>query len=418
MDQRRLAICDPSSETREPLRNLLLGMEGVSLEAESNRYEYFRDVVEQYTPDIVIIALDSDPNLGIQLVVQLKREQPQLAILAVSGRTDGQFILQTLRSGANEFLQQPIQFEELQNALDRIRPIDHMPMSGGSGDDQRRRPTSQQKTMSKVIAIVGSRGGIGCTSLAVNLGCCLSADKNNRVVLVDLDMALGDSHVTLDVVPSYTLADVAMNIGEIDQKFLRSVLTQHESGLCLLPHPMQLDEASLVHEEHLTRLFSYLKASFTHVILDLSKSFRPTDFVALRTADMVLLVAQLELTSISNIVRLLQSMNSVEDLAQKVFVVMNRVGADEQEINIKKAEEIVGRTVFWQIPNDSRSMLGARNAGKPLLAHAPRSKSCIAIQQLADAMGGKSKMPEVSVVKKDKDRRGGGLFGIFGGGKK
>jgi pilus assembly protein CpaE len=389
-------------------------MEAVSLEAESNRYEYFRDVVEQTMPDIVIIALDSDPNLGIQLVVQLKREQPHLAILAVSARTDGQFILQTLRSGANEFLQQPIQFEELQTALDRISPHQMVAMPGQAPKPGPVRPSMT----SKVLAVVGSRGGIGCTSLAVNLGCCLAADKNNRVVLVDLDMALGDSHVTLDVVPSYTLADVAMNIAEIDQKFLRSVLTQHESGLCLLPHPMQLDEASLVHEEHLTRLFSYLKASFTHVILDLSKSFRPTDFVALRTADMILLVAQLELTSISNIVRLMSSMNNVEDLAQKVFVVMNRVGADEQEISIKKAEEIIGRTIFWQIPNDSRSMLGARNAGKPLVSHAPRSKSCTAIQSLADAVSGKAKMPEVNVVKKDKsskkDSGGGFLGGLFG----
>lgn len=413
MDQRRIAICDPANETREPLRNLLLGMEGVSLEAECTRYEYFHDVVEQYLPDIAIIALDNDPNLGIQLVVQLKRMVPQLAILAVSARTDGQFILQTLRSGANEFLQQPIQFEELQTALDRISPQHGMVMPDG-----KKAPERRPSTPSKLIAIVGSRGGIGCTSLAVNVGCCLAADKNNRAVLVDLDMALGDSHVTLDVVPSYTLADVAMNIAEIDQKFLRSVLTQHDSGLCLLPHPMQLDEASLVHEEHLTRLFAYLRASFTHVILDLSKSFRPTDFVALTAADMVLLVAQLELTSISNIVRLLQSMNNVEDLAQKVFIVMNRVGADEQEISIKRAEEIIGRTVFWQIPNDSRAMLGARNAGKPLMTHAPRSKSSLAIQQLAESLSGKGKVPEVGILNKKKEKpekKSGGLFGLFGG---
>src|SRR5262245_38860460 len=94
------AIVDPSDSTREPLRNLLLGIDTVWLEAECSRYEFFWDVVQQSNPDLAIVALDADPTRASQLIQYLVSEMPQMPILAVSARTDGQFILQVLRSGA------------------------------------------------------------------------------------------------------------------------------------------------------------------------------------------------------------------------------------------------------------------------------------------------------------------------------
>ena len=411
MDVRRIAICDPSNATREPLRNLLLGMEGVSLEAESNRYEYFRDVAEQYQPDTAIVALDSDPQRGLQLVQQIAREMPMIAILAVSSRTDGPFILQTLRSGAREFLTQPIQFEELLGAIERVRntaPSFGVPGSPDAG--QGPAPKSSTPSQCKVVSIVGSRGGVGTTSLAVNLGCSLAQDKDNKVVLVDIDLALGDSDVTLDILPSYTLADVAMNIAEIDQKFLKGALSRHESGLYVLPHPVQLDDVGLVTEEHLQRLISLLRAGHTHVLLDLSKSFRSTDFVALQAADVILLVAQLELTSIRNCGRLINMMNNIEGLADKVHLIMNRVGGDDQQISMDRAEQTVERRVFWQLPNDAKAVLGSRNAGRPLVSFAPKSKICQAIGQLALVISGKAEAPANESIRKEKKKKASGWF--------
>ncbi len=402
IEARRLAICDPSNATREPLRNLLLGMDGVSLEAESNRYEYFSDVVEQYQPDTAIICLDTDPTRGLQLIAQLARSAPHMAILAVSSRSDGPFILQTLRTGAREFLPQPIQFEELQAAIDRVRTMVPSPPGTEINAAAPVMPRVSSLATSKIIAIAGSRGGIGCTSIGVNLACCLAQDKENRVVYVDLDLALGDSDVTLDIIPSYTLADIAMNIQEIDPKFLKGALSRHESGLYLLPHPMQLDDVGLIHEEHLQRLLALLRTGHTHIIVDLSKSFRPTDFTALQMADIILLVAQLELTSIRNCVRLLQSMGNVEGLSEKIYLLMNRVGADDQDISIQRAEETISRRVFFVIPNDSKAMLSSRNVGKPLIQFAPKSKACQAFIQLANVLSGKEEMPSNVYVKTKK----------------
>src|SRR2546430_729745 len=112
-DVQRIAIVDPSDATREPLRNLLLGVDSVWLESECARYEFFFDVIAQSPPDVAIVCLDSDQQKAIQLIGQVTSEYPEMPILAVSGRNDGQAILQALRNGAREFLTAPVQLEEL-----------------------------------------------------------------------------------------------------------------------------------------------------------------------------------------------------------------------------------------------------------------------------------------------------------------
>src|SRR6058998_2022975 len=107
-DVQRVAIVDPSDSTREPLRNMLLGVETVWLEAECSRYEFFIDVARQSAPDLVVVALDADHAKAMQLISHLGVEFPTMPILAVSGKGDGQSILQALRSGAKEFLTQPV----------------------------------------------------------------------------------------------------------------------------------------------------------------------------------------------------------------------------------------------------------------------------------------------------------------------
>src|SRR5262245_16236408 len=148
----RIAIVDPQDITREPLRNLLLGMESVWMEAECARYEFFPDVVQQSNPDVVVVALDTDQNKAMALISELKAGHPDLPILAFSARGDGQSILQALRAGAKEFLTQPVVLEELLLALQRL----------GQGA----KSNGAVKHSSTVMAVLGSRGGVGSTSIA------------------------------------------------------------------------------------------------------------------------------------------------------------------------------------------------------------------------------------------------------------
>ena len=239
-----------------------------------------------------------------------------------------------------------------------------------------------------MISILGSRGGVGCTTIAVNLGASLAQDAANNVALVDLDLALGDADVYLDLVGDHTLADIAVNIDRLDMTFLKGSLVKHASGLSLLPHPMQFEDAHLVRDEHLQRLINLLRASYTHLVLDLSKGFSPCDVTALHMSDVILLVAQLELSSLRNVVRMLAALDLDKDIGEKVKVVINRAG-NESEITVKKAEETIGKPVFWQVPNDHKTVVESRNQGVPLVMSAPKSKVNQNIQSLGQALSGK-----------------------------
>ncbi|MBN1851524.1 MAG: MinD/ParA family protein [Pirellulales bacterium] len=371
----RLAIVDPNDVTRESVKMTLLGLETVWLEAECSRYEFFPDVVNQTNPDIGFVALDSDPEKALNLVADLRTSAPDCGILVSSSSTDGSLILRAMRAGVREFLTYPLKPEDLVTALQRIT---HQRFGG---------PNASSKGCS-VIAVTGATGGVGATSLAVNLACAFAANPTNSVVLVDIDLSLGDADVCLDSIPEYTIADVAQNVSRLDFTLLKRSLTKHTSGLYLLPRPVQLEDVRLITQDDLQRVIGLLKATFTHMVIDTSKSFSALDMLAMEMADHVLLVTQLDLPCLRNVVRLMMSFEGYGNLKEKVKVIVNRSGRDNSQISLKKAQETIGSEVFWQLPNDYRVMVEVRNNGVPLLKHAPKAPITQAIGQMADALAG------------------------------
>ena len=405
----RVAIVDPTESTRESLRTLLLGVDFVWLEAECARYEYFFEVIQQSMPDLAIVALDANKEKALQMIGQLSVEHPKLPILTISH--DHQALLQSLQRGAKYFLTHPVGLEDMLSALRRA--LGESGGTGGTGEVQTGGNTSARQTgASSMIAVLGSRGGVGTTTLAVNLGATLAADPANAAALIDLDLALGDADIALEVsgFENISIADLARNIERLDMNFLRRAMAKHEpSGLSILRHPLEIAEGGIVHEQHVERILNLLKISYTHLVLDLSKSLLPTDLMGLRMADTILLVAQLELASLRNVVRLIHCLGGEENLADKVRVVINRQGADsvEEGISLKKAEEVIGKPIFWQIPNDTKSVIGARVAGHPLVKYAPKSRVQQSIYGLAQALYGKP----VTAPDSKGSKGGWGFFG-------
>lgn len=379
----RLAIVDPSDASRNALKATLLGMDMIWLEAECSRYEFFADVISQTQPDIGIVALDSSPDKAVSLIGRVARESPTASILAISSSTDGNLILRAMRAGAKEFLTQPLRLEDLVAALDRIGA-------------QRRGGSESQNRSCTVIAVAGSTGGVGSTSVAVNLGCILAQHESNSVALLDLDMSLGDADVLLDTIPDYTLIDVAQNVERLDFSLLKRSLTKHSSGLFLLPRPVQMEDAAHISPEDLQRVIGLLKATFTHLILDLSKSYNPIDRMAMQSADHVLVVTQLDLPCLRNVVRLMASFAEMDGILDKVKILVNRYGLETGQISLKKAQDTIGREIFWKLPNDYRTMVEVRNNGVPLIEQAPKAKLTLAIVGLADALSNVQQSPEMA----------------------
>ncbi len=383
----RLAIVDPNDTKREALKSMLLGMDMIWLEAECSRYEFFADVVAQTDPEIGLVAIDADPEKGLELVAKLSETTANCAVLVVSSSSDGNLILQAMRAGAKEFLTEPVRIEDLLAALGRIGE-----RRFGRGENRARG--------SQVIAVAGSIGGVGNTSVAVNIGCILAQNEKNSVALVDLDLCLGDADVFLDTIPDYTLVDVAQNVSRLDFTLLKRSLTKHASGLYLLPRPVQLEDIGLITPDDLQRVIGLLKATFTHLVLDLSKSYSAIDLIGLEMANDILLITQLDLPCLRNVVRLMMSFGEMEGISEKVKIVVNRVGLESGQITLKKAEETIGKEIFWQLPNDYRTMVEVRNNGVPLIEQAPKAAITQSLVTLTGALTSDKRVEAAEIAKK------------------
>ena len=323
-------------------------------------------------PTLVWLPWITTPTRRLDLVARLNETSPECGILVVSSSSDGKLILRAMRAGAKEFLPQPVKLQDLLDSLGRISD-----RRFGRGETRSRGST--------VIAVAGATGGVGTTSVAVNLGCALAQDEKNSVALVDLDLCLGDADVFLDTIPDYTLVDVAQNVTRLDFTLLKRSLTKHSSGLFLLPRPVQMEDMALITPDDLQRVIGLLKATFTHLVLDLSKSYSALDQVALQMANHILLVTQLDLPCLRNVVRLMMSFGEMKEIADKVKILVNRVGLDNGTISLKKAQDTIGREIFWQLPNDYRTMVEVRNNGVPLVEQAPKAAITQSIVNLAEA---------------------------------
>ena len=371
----RLAIVDPIDASRDALKTTLLGMDTVWLEAECSRYEFFADVVAQTHPDIGIVSLNHNPEKALRAGRQLHETSPECSIL-VDQLVDRRQLDPAGDAGGGQGVPDPA-------------GADRRPGRRAAAHRQPTvRPRRHKARGSTVIAVAGATGGVGATSLAVNLGCVLAADPKNTVALVDIDLCLGDADVFLDTIPDYTLVDVAQNVTRLDFTLLKRSLTKHSSGLYLLPRPVQLEDMALITPDDLQRVIGLLKATFTHLVIDLSKSYSAIDMVALEMANHVLLVTQLDLPCLRNVVRLMMSFGQMDvDQGQDQDRGQPR-RARQRHISLKKAQETIGREIFWQLPNDYRTMVEVRNNGVPLIEQAPKAAITQSIIALADALCG------------------------------
>ena len=396
----RLATVDPDERTRNSLKSMLLGIDTVWLEAECARYEFFMDVAQQTQPDIALINVDANHAKGVQLVGEVSRALPNCSVLVVSSSQEGSLILQVMRNGAREFLNMPLQLDDFIAALDRIR----LSNGGTAGDGNVR--------AGQIVTVAGVGGGVGSTALVVNTAAALAQDPANSPVIIDLDLTLGDADVWLDIIPEYTIRDVSENISRLDYGLLKRSLTRHDCGVYLLPRPVELETGEPIKPDDLRRILALLKATFSHLIVDVTKSFGRLDLSVMEVSDKVLLVTQLDLSCLRNVVRVMQFLEQVPGIKEKVEIIVNRAGLEDNDISLNKALETIGRKVFWQLPNDYATMVGARNNGMPLCQFAPKSlltRSVNDIVRLLTSTEPGTKPTEEQPKKKS------GLFGLFAG---
>jgi pilus assembly protein CpaE len=361
-DAIQAVLVGPIEANREELARLLGGVNSVWLSEVLPAYQGAARRVAETAPHMVVIDVDGDPVESVRVIQAISQNNPGIAILPASRVRDSSIILKVIRAGAREFLTLPVEGDELHETVDRLfnRRDDAQTSSGPKGP--------------QVIAVTGAAGGIGCTTLAVNVATTMAKTAGHEIVLVDFDLMLGSLDACLDIIPDQTLQGVVQNIDRLDLTLLKRSITRHSSGLYVLPHPVAMEDSAKIDPDTLRRVLVLLKAAFPTVIIDTSKGLQSSDFVAFEMADVIVLVLQLDLTCLRNTSRLLQLFQQFDGFTERVRLVVSRSGFHETEISLKKAEETLKLPITWQIPNATKAVHAARAKGVPIDLVAPGSR--------------------------------------------
>ena len=307
---------------------------------------------------IIVLDLGREPNLGLRLARTLAEADPGRTFVLTGPRAEPELLLEAMRVGASEYLPHPVEEADLSAALHRaVRRVGGMPVSREGIEP------------GKVYALFGAKGGVGVTTMAVNLAVDFAQVTHRPTLLVDLDLDLGGSALLLGTQPRYSVFDVVRNLHRMDQNLLSSLVEHHDTGIDILASPAQMNTGDTLGREQVRAVMTVLRRYYEHIVLDLPRAISPLTLGALEIADQVLLVANPDLPTLRNTKRVLPQMQRVSAVEGKVRVILNRHRSADL-ITPSDVGKALGLDVFWTLPSDEDGIGGSVNEGVPVVLRA------------------------------------------------
>lgn len=321
--------------------------------------------------DLVVLSLE---GIGPVEMTLIEREIRQTSshIIGTAPGTNPEIILSALRAGVHEFAASPIDAKEFGVCVDRL--VRRM-----------KQPASQAGT---AIAVYSAKGGLGTTTVAVNLAAAIARQHpSRRVALADYVVVGGDVRVVLDLKPAYDVGDLVMKVDRIDADLLFSLLTQGPGRIWTLPSSDNPEVQDLIDANAAATIVSQLRMHFGYVVVDTEHYLSERTLSALDTVDRILLVTQLSVPALRSAQRTLQLFDRLGYPHQKVMAVVNRADA-ESPLSVRDAESVLGREIVWRLPNDFKACAEATTKGVPVIEYESNSALARSYMNLAAKLTG------------------------------
>jgi pilus assembly protein CpaE len=240
--------------------------------------------------------------------------------------------------------------------------------------------------VSKVVAVFSPKGGVGKTTIAVNLALALTEKGARRVCLVDLDLAFGDVAITMQLFPTHSIEQAIGSEDTLDVEMIDQLLTRHQDSLMVLAAPPHPDTRERITPLLVSRVLRTLRETFDYVVIDTAPAFDEQVLTALDETDDVVLVTTLDVPTLKNVKVAVETFDALHIAKDNRHLVLNRAD-DEVGINADKVEGILGMSVDAQI-SSSLDIAAATNAGSPVVVSNPDHQLSTAVRKLADMIAG------------------------------
>ncbi len=394
-DQIRVLIVDDIPETRDHLTKLLGFETDIEVIGAAASGREALEMAGKLIPDIVLMDINMPDMDGIATTERLAAEVPSASVVMMSVQGEADYLRRSMLAGAREFLVKPFSSDELTASIrqvytrerDKQSRMAAQPVAAGltpRGADGGR----EDAEPGSVVAVFGPKGGVGRTTLAVNLAVAAATELGQTVCLVDASFQFGDVGVLLNLNPkNKSIADLIPELESGEMESVESFLVGHSSGIRVLLAPPSPEMAELITPIMAKRMIEGLRAVHDLVVVDCPSSFNDTTLAILDQADTVLTMLSLEITSIKNIRIFLEVAEQLGYDSDKVRLVLNRADSS-LGIRVADVEHSIGRRVDHTIVSDGRSVVYALNRGVPFFLSNREAQVSQDILRLASAVVG------------------------------
>ena len=334
-------------------------------------------------PDVLVLDLRGHAHLPAALPI-LKRQHPSTGVLIVADRLEPALLLEAMRAGVTEVVSAPLVANDIESAINRLAVQRSVTPDSGMA-----------------LAFVGAKGGVGTTTVAVNVAATLARLVPGSTLLVDLHVANGDAAVFLGAEPRFSIVDALENTHRLDEAFFRNLIVKTKAGVDLLSSSERV-MASPLDVRRIRTLLEMAERHYRYVVLDIPRS-DATVIDALEGVKQIVIVANQELATVRSASRLAATLRQRHG-KDKLTVVMSRPDR-LAEIGHEDVERAVGVKVKHTFPSDYRRALEALNKGRPLALENHNELSG-SLERLARSLAGLEKPAAAN-----KAAKGFSLFG-------
>ncbi|MGI6225733.1 MAG: response regulator [Peptococcales bacterium] len=380
MDKIKVLIVDDIAETRENISRLLKLEEDIQVVGEASNGEQAVKKAEQILPHIILMDINMPIMDGIAATEKISLNFPNISVIITSVQGEAEYLKKAMMAGAREYLVKPFSADELVDTIKRTYHLEQKRL--GKMEVTNKIFGKSQDTKPQVITIFGTKGGVGKTTLSVNMAAQISKKTKKKVALVDLDLQFGDVSVFFNISPKKSIAELVQERGELNIELVESYLIPHISGVKILPAPMRPEYSELVTPNNILEILTILRKHYDYVIIDTPPFFLDTNLSALDMSNQVLLVMTMDLPTVKNMKLSLELLDSLHHKG-KTKLILNRASED-LGINSTDVENALDFLIAHQIPSDGKLVVTSVNKGIPFVLSNTNAKVSKAVEQLAN----------------------------------
>ncbi len=351
-------IAENRRDTRELIKRYLMTEKVIEVVGEADTGPAAVELSERLMPDIVLIYSEMQQMDGYEACEKITETCRNTSVIIMAREIGAEQVRKAMVSGAKDYITLPLDINRLISTI-RLTYKKSVKFEIPKASDER-----DDKKDGRIIGIFSTKGGVGKTTIALNLAVDMAKKSRKRIALVDLDLQFGDVALMANIEPEMTIADIMEETASIDTSTINGLMTEYMSNLMVLASPPSPEYAEYMGGDSIREILSFLRQTFDYIVIDMASSFSDATLAALDFSDEIFMVSAMDIVSVKNVKIGIEIMKSLEYPDEKIKILVNMANP-KLGIGYADLERIFERKIDYKIPEAKKSLIKAVNKGLP-----------------------------------------------------